>query len=401
MAIHSQNSIGVKRLQKQVNDMKILFNFIPIKNGGGQQVATSFINVLKDQTFFNSCTFIAVKGTELQKLLSKHQAPHLILLENNNYSRFIFERFKLKKLIKSNNLDIVFTMFGPDLLKSGIPSVVGCAYSNLFFPEIDFWKDYNFYRRVLFNLIDKFRIKRTLQADGIIFENSSMMKRSLELYNYPVNQSIFIKPSISKKSIVDSFTKEIESVCERFPRHFKVLLLSTWQKNKNMHQIPFILKELYDRSVFEVSFIMTVSKDDPLSIELLDVAKKLGVEKNIVMIGSVKPSDVPYLYRNIDVVLLMSTLESFSNNIIESWTFEKPLIVSHFEWAKAICNEAAIYVNPFDPNNVAEAIIKLMNNEHICSEMIQRGLKEIETYPSPEAKVSDQLKFIELIYNRF
>jgi glycosyltransferase involved in cell wall biosynthesis len=381
--------------------MKILFNFIPIKKGGGQQVAISFINVLKDLPAYLSSTFVVTRGTEVEKLLSQLKSPGLTIIDDNYYSRFRFEKFKLKKLVKINQVDIIFTMFGPDLPKVGIPSVVGSAYSNLFFPEIDFWKGFTFRQRVLLKLIDKFRIKRTIQADGIVFENSSMMKRSKELFNYPTDQAIFVKPSIAKTIPTTSFSSQIKSICAEFPSHFKLLLLSTWQKNKNMDQIPFILRELYNRSVFDVTFIMTVSRDHPLSVELLEVAKNFGVEENILFTDSVKPSDVPYLYSKIDAVLLLSTLESFSNNIIESWTFKKPLLISNLEWAKAICNESAIYVDPFNPKHVANEIMQLKSMEDLYFKMVQKGLKEIESYPSPEEKVLEQIAFVESIYNKY
>ena len=70
--------------------------------------------------------------------------------------RLSFQLFKLGRIIKKNNINIIYTMFGPGLNYRGVKSVTGCAYSNLFFPEIKFIFYSNTNHRIIENFERKF-----------------------------------------------------------------------------------------------------------------------------------------------------------------------------------------------------------------------------------------------------
>ncbi|MEO6981441.1 MAG: glycosyltransferase [Mucilaginibacter sp.] len=377
--------------------MNILLNFIPIKKGGGQQVATAFIKTIKEIGTDMQFTFLVTAGTFAANLLADYKFDNVILVKNSKRSRLLFELFSLKKIIKAHKIDGIFTMFGPDLPKSGVPSIVGCAYSNIFFPEIDFWGAASFYKKKVFELIDSFRLKRTLQADGIIFENKAMQSQAEKLYEYPLNKTVFIKPSILPLNAFDSPSSEYLKQTEKIPGVFNALILSGWHKNKNINQVPFILSELKKLGITNISFVITVPPLHPESVTLMNTATALGVAGNIHLIGPVLPTDIRFLYEKIDTVLLLSLLESFSNNIIESWTYSKPLVISDLEWAKSICNEAAVFVDRNNAVEIALQIKKLYEDKEWYKKMQENGRKELATYPSAEQKVLSQLEFVKKI----
>lgn len=260
----------------------------------------------------------------------------MYVIKNGLLNRFKFQVFTLSTIVLKNNIEIIYTMFGPGLHSKGIKSVTGCAYSNLFFPEIEFWNGYSFLKRIQLNLIDRYRLKSTLKSNFIIFENESMQQRAVDLFNYPKEQTKLILPSIS--TYVDSeISNEFDlRLKEIDTSKFNFLMLSGWHKNKNIEIIPYILYNLKQSGVEDVNFVITVPKNHPDSLKLKEVATTLSVEKDIVFFDSVSPSEVAPLFKKIDSVALFSLLESFSNNIIESWFFKKPLFISNQEWSHAI-----------------------------------------------------------------
>ncbi len=375
--------------------MTILFNFLPIKKGGGQQVATSFIKVLYELDGETSDKVILVTAdTFMDKLVTSIGYKNVIRIKNSFISRFMFEYFGLKKVIATYKVKGIFTMFGPDLRKVKLPSVVGCAYSNIFFPEVDFWKGWSIHKRVMFSLIDRFRLKRTLQADGIIFENEAMQRRVHQLYKYPLSKTVFIRPSVSPVHDIikasDEFVKKTEDLFGKFT----ILILSGWHKNKNMDKVPDILHELALLGIKDVSFAITVSPEHPESQAMMSEAERNGTSHNIKLIGTVLPTDIKFLYEKIDIVLLLSLLESFSNNIIESWTYKRPLLISNLDWAKSICKEAAVYVDRDDVSAIARKIKDLKDNSELYNKMVESGTRELVTYPTPKQKVEQQLDFL-------
>ena len=104
------------------------------------------------------------------------------------------------------------------------------------------------------------------------------------------------------------------------------------------------------------------------------------------------------LYRQIDFVFLLSKLESFSNNIIEAWTFGKPLIASDEEWTHAICGDSAIYVERSSPEEIASQITSCLNDEKRITQVVEAGKKILSEYPTIEERTEQELSFIEEVY---
>src|SRR5690606_28839867 len=121
-------------------------------------------------------------------------------------------------------------------------------------------------------------------------------------------------------AISDSFNSRLNRIINN---NFKILILSGWHKNKNIEIVPDILYHLNKKGIKDINFIITVSPNHPESIKLSNKANELNVKDKIIYFDSVNPDEVYHLLEKIDAIILMSLLESFSNNIIEAWYFKK------------------------------------------------------------------------------
>lgn len=380
--------------------MVVLFNLLPIKKGGGQQVATNFVR----QTILRKDLhpiYVVTRDTLLHKFLLEVgvDRKQIVIIENSLLLRIRFTFFDVGKIIRDKRIELIYTMFGPGLHHKDVKSVTGCAYSNLFFPEIDFWEGYSFLQRIKLRLIDKYRLKTTLKSDAIVFENEAMLKRAVSLLNYPVKKTKLILPSISEvseKSPSTEFKKRLEIINRS---DYNILLLTGWHKNKNIEIIPEVLECLFKKKALNVTFIITVPSNHSKSIELLAKAKRLNVANNIIFFDTVTPFEVPHLIEIVNAMALFSKLESFSNNIIEAWTYKKALFISNEEWSKAICKEFAIYVDRNDANDISNKIIEFKNNSGEEEKLINSYDQILQIYPSSKQKVDLQIEFLKKVYN--
>lgn len=379
--------------------MNLLINLIPIKKGGGQQVATNFVENMRELDTGLNITYAVTRDTFLHNQLKEHNEK-LIVVNPGLISRAIFSYLSLNKTVNSLQLDVIYTLFGPGLFHKKVLSITGCAYSNIFFPEIKFWRGYNFIKTIKLKWTDKFRLKNTLRSHAIIFENAAMQKRAIELFKYPRDNTKLILPSISTYktlNLPNDFGSRLEKIDKS---HFNVLMLTGWHKNKNIEIVPYVLKQLKVKGVEDVSFVITVDKQHPESLKLINVAKDLGVINNIVFFNSVLPNQVPQLFSKVNAVALFSLLESFSNNIIEAWYFKKPLIISNEEWSRSICGKGAVYVDRLDANSITDNILKIKCDIGYKNTIINKGESVLLNYPNPKQKVEKQLEFIKYIYEK-
>ncbi|MEO1624664.1 MAG: glycosyltransferase [Bacteroidota bacterium] len=387
-------------MNPSTDKLRFLVNLIPIKKGGGQQVALNFVEnleILRSDHPQIEWYATVTEGTYIHRHLEKQSTfVKFFQFPSNPVRRLLQENRRLSQIVDEHGIDLVYTMFGPSVPPLGIPTITGCAYSNLFFPEIDFWGKHSWKNRTKAKLIDKFRLSRTLAADAIVFENESMLERAVSLFNYPREKTIYIPPSISldKGKDDDSFDYgPIRQRCQAIQGSDNLLMLTGWHKNKNIELSPAILQALVAEDS-DANIVITIPPDHPGAIRLMQEAAQLGVEKRLIFFGSVAPQEVKILFQSIRAVLLLSLLESFSNNIIESWVYERPLIISDEAWSRALCGDSVVYVERNNPVDIARKAVALLRDEKLYGEIVKKGNEKRQEYPSPSEKVRRQILFL-------
>jgi glycosyltransferase involved in cell wall biosynthesis len=374
--------------------MKILLNFSTLKNGGGQNVALNFLNCLmdidvKDNLFY----FLVVKDSIIHNYLESKNQNNIFITSASPFKRSILEYFKFSNVFKKHNIDIIYTYFGYGLFRSGIPQVCGIAVSNIFYPDMKFWNG-NFLNVLIHKAIDLYRIYGVKNADALIFENNIMQERCHRLYGIIPTKTIFIAPSFSPNFFIEKYNSPLLKKTT-----IKLLMLCGWQLNKNIFKVPEIAYALKKYNI-PFQFIITAPNDNSkIHLDFMKLVMKYNVTDMISIVGTVKKQQLESLYSQIDYVLLMSKLESFSNNIIESWYYRKPLIVSNEEWALSICQNAALYVNRDYPANIADSIYKLHCNSMLQTELVEGGISLLTSYPTIMERTKMEIDFLEKIYN--
>ncbi|MFH1252980.1 MAG: glycosyltransferase family 1 protein [Candidatus Uhrbacteria bacterium] len=104
-------------------------------------------------------------------------------------------------------------------------------------------------------------------------------------------------------------------------------------------------------------------------------------EKQFIQpLGYVRDQDRPALYRLAAVTLFPSLYEGFGLPIIESMTCGTPVITSRTSSMPEVGGPAAIYINPYNSNEIAEALCELLSSEGLQKQKITAGLEQVKKY---------------------
>lgn len=374
--------------------MRLLINLATLKKGGGQNVALNFLESLRESGRLNNFIYGVAKGSDIHVFLTRNNVERMFFMPNNPLKRIIKEFFLGNYFIRKFEIDIIYTYFGVGLYSKKIPQVIGAADSNIFFPELDFWADYDGVRKIVKKIIDKYRIWGLKYAYAVILENEAMLNRGSKLFN--LQNTIYIKPSVSRhQSQQRLFNKFVKG---NIPVG---LFLCSWQLNKNYMMIPKILSVLRSRKI-DMHFVITAEKDNSKEHKQFEeLASSLGVQDSIHIIGSVQKADIPALYSQIDIVFLLSKLESFSNNIIEAWNYRKALIISDEEWSKSICKNAACYVKRDDAEDIVDKISYLLEDTIVTENLLSKGDVVLSEYPSIVEKTMQEITYIKKMFSKY
>jgi glycosyltransferase involved in cell wall biosynthesis len=128
--------------------------------------------------------------------------------------------------------------------------------------------------------------------------------------------------------------------------------------------------------------------------ELEKILTSIDDEKlidSIVLTGYVINTDLPAIYCQSLAFLYPSLRESFGIPMLEAMACAVPVITSDTSSMPEVAGTAAIIVNPYKPEEITEAMIKLMNNEELKQELITAGIKQAAKF-SWKAMAEDVLK---------
>ena len=352
----------------------LLVNFGPLKAGGGQTVAMAFVEELVSRGIQDDFCFIVASESKLDGMCRQFGLKILYRVSSNPIVRMIEEALIVTRMIKNEPPKLIYSYFGFGLFFSKVPQAVGAADSNLFYPEMDFWVEYSGIRKLIKLLIDKFRIYGLRQADLVIFENQALMKRAKQQLS--LRSCCYIPPAIP---LGEELRRDRNY--QSNTNAITVLFLCGWQLNKNIMLIPALLAAARSRDIdLRVKFS---AKFDGKKISR-GFRRKLceaGVADKVEMLGTVEKSTFPALFASVDAVMLLSKLESFSNNISESWLYKTPLIITDADWSRSICGDAAIYVDRDDADMVLDAIVRA-SDDSFRKSLVSMGCEELKKLPS-------------------
>lgn len=102
--------------------------------------------------------------------------------------------------------------------------------------------------------------------------------------------------------------------------------------------------------------------------------ESLEYKKDIIFTGRVSNEELSQLYGGAYCVTFVPTFEGFGLPIVEAFAMDVPLICSNVTSMPEIADDAAILVNPYDIDDIKNAMIRVYRNDNnICKQLIEKG----------------------------
>jgi len=128
--------------------------------------------------------------------------------------------------------------------------------------------------------------------------------------------------------------------------------------------------------------------------EILDLTKKLNLEKNIIFCGAVEEKEKINFYNISKVFVSPSEHEGFGVAIAEAMACGLPVIVTARGAIPEVVGQAGIYVQLNDIETIAKAIIKVIENPNLEKNLSKKSIEQIKKF-SFEKRRGEIKKIIE------
>lgn len=97
-------------------------------------------------------------------------------------------------------------------------------------------------------------------------------------------------------------------------------------------------------------------------------------------LGFVPHDDLRALMQSAKALVYPSLYEGFGLPVLEGFAAGIPVITSNTTSIPEVAGDAALLVNPYDTDAIAQAMLNVTQNEHLAYELVQRGNARLEKF---------------------
>lgn len=239
--------------------------------------------------------------------------------------------------------------------------------------------------------------KQLKRADNIISDSVSTKQDLINFYGVPAEKTKIIYPGIvrplSSRASSDIATQPLRAEagearppelhsCKSgaaIPRNKFILSLGTIEPRKNILGLikAFeILKEQYKRK----EKLCIVGNPGWLYKDVYKYAKKSKFRDDIVFVGAIKPEDRTIWYKSAEVFVYPSFFEGFGFPPLEAMVNGTPVVTSNTSSLPEVAADAALMVNPHNPQEIAAALNNVLSDPKLKFSLIKKGLKNVSRF---------------------
>ena len=357
----------------------ILFDFSGIRTGGGVQLALNFLDRVFAREWPGVRLFVLLPDSgELARYPLKIPASHQLHCPSQALRRLWFERTTLQWFIRANDIAVIKTLFGAGLPHGpNVTSVVGVAYPIICYPDSPYWRYLPWRAAVLQRIKNAARRRRLLAADEVIVETLVMQRRIAAHCRLEKSRVHVLPPAPS-----DYLSPPPRERVGAAPLTF--LFLSGTSPHKNLWRLPAVANHLLNAGM-SGRFRFLVSCDArAFATQLTGHASAAA---HFDFRGAVASRDIQSLYDESHVLVNLSDLESFSNNYMEAWKANVPLLVSDRDFARGICGESAIYCEPHDAAQIAKCMLEFIHGNIDTARLVANGAERLRRLGSQDMRM--------------
>jgi len=281
-------------------------------------------------------------------------------------SRLVWRQLALPRLLKRHSIDLFHGLF-PAVPMAWAPSVMTIYdLTGLLLPACATMRD---------RLITRLLLRAYAHKASHILTISEHSKQDIvRLLGIPPEKATVAFPGVDPCFRPISDTDALAPTLQHYKilRPF-VLFVGTLEPRKN---IATLLKAYESARSTNASNhqLVIVGRKGWLHNGILETIELLGLRDRVILTGPVPDPDLVHLYNAAELFVYPSLYEGFGLPPLEAMACGTPTITSNAGALPEVVGDAALTVDPRDPEGLATAIVEVLQDAGMRQEMSERGL---------------------------
>jgi glycosyltransferase involved in cell wall biosynthesis len=234
-------------------------------------------------------------------------------------------------------------------------------------------------RGKLWALYARFFIGRAIRRAKIICTISNVSRDEIKATNrIPVDRIRVTHLGVNPRYQPQA-EAELELVRQKYclSRPF-FLFVGSWVRRKN---IPRLIDafQTFRKNVEADYELILVGPQDSGATEVLSLLQDPEIAKRVRSLGIVADEDMPRIYGSSEALVFPSLGEGFGLPIIEAMACGTPVIASGVSCLPEVAGDAALFINPEDPADIARAM-KLVLRPDMRQKLKEKGSQRAQLF---------------------
>jgi glycosyltransferase involved in cell wall biosynthesis len=358
--------------------MNLAINALSARQGGGQIYLS---NILRYAYKYPDIRFYVLTTREFAHLFNFDCVNTIMcnISSNNILSRMFWEKIALAKLLEEFKIDLVFCPGGTINFTPPKGCRTAVTFQNMLILDKEGRRKYPIgYTRFRLAMLEKLTKKSFQKADQVIFLSEYAKKVTDEILPDRKGQSVIIPHGLDES--FRTANKTDIPRCSQLPEGEYLLYVSVIHNFKSQIEVVRAYNILCNRRKTEEKLLFVGPVYKRYEKLLRREINKFSLQDKVKIIGPIPYSDMPSVYHYAKAHIFASTCENCPNVVIESLGSGRPMFLSNIRPMPETAGSAAIYFNPYNPEQLAGLLLKYIDDEKFMTQVAQKAFQKSLCY---------------------
>ncbi|MFH1360930.1 MAG: glycosyltransferase family 1 protein [Candidatus Omnitrophota bacterium] len=222
----------------------------------------------------------------------------------------------------------------------------------------------------------------TSKADRIICVSKSTQTDLQRFYPIKEDKTCVVYQGVDKTNFYPLDEKQKaqgrQAIQARGIKQPFILFVGTIEPRKNLKNLLLAFSLMKKKNISRK--LVVIGMKGWMSDDIANMVKDLGLKNDVVFVGYIQDQELRNFYNCADVFAYPSFYEGFGFPILEALSCGAAVVTSNASSCPEIAKDAALIVDPYNPEDIAQAIIRVLEDEKCEQELRIKALGRAEEF---------------------
>jgi len=357
--------------------MRIGVNLLPFREhlAGAGRFAKNVVENLAEIDGRNFYLFVTAESWEHFRIQRENFSQVLCPFSpKDQLLRVFWEQLILPWQLLYHQIDLLFT---PSVV---IPLWIPCKTVTMIYDMIPFHRGVTKYPKSRAAYIRWMTRRAAKRSDVVLTVSENSKREIIQFCQVPQEKILVASAGVDEKYRPLDSDELIASCRARYnlPDQF-ILFVGTLEPGKNIFRLIQAFRRLKSRDCIPHRLVIVGPYGWEIN-RLLEAINDPELGGEIQIAGFIPEEDLPLVYNAADLFVFPSLYEGFGLPPLEAMACGTPVIASNVSALSEVVGEAGLLVDPYDVEDLASAMERVLTDQGLRAKMVQKGLERAKLF---------------------